>query len=45
VEVRVAKAPGEKCQRCWNFSQHVGTSKKYPLFCKRCEEVVESLNL
>src|SRR5208282_2400814 len=24
VLVQVSKAPGEKCERCWNFSTHVG---------------------
>lgn len=37
----VKKARGAKCQRCWNYSAHVGTSREYPLFCARCEEVVK----
>jgi isoleucyl-tRNA synthetase len=37
----VAKAPGQKCQRCWNYSTYVGTSRLHPDFCKRCEDVVE----
>jgi isoleucyl-tRNA synthetase len=36
----VARAPGTKCLRCWNFSTYVGRSSDYPDFCKRCEEVV-----
>ena len=43
--VDVEKAVGEKCQRCWNFSSYVGTSQPFPLFCKRCEDVVERMNL
>ena len=42
VEVRIA--PGEKCQRCWNFSPYVGESKEYPLFCERCEHVVKEMS-
>lgn len=38
--VSVEKAPGEKCQRCWNYSLYVGTSAEYPLSCERCEDVV-----
>ena len=45
VEVEVTQAEGEKCQRCWNFSTYVGTSENYPLFCQRCEKVVEGLGL
>jgi isoleucyl-tRNA synthetase len=44
LEVVVDKALGEKCLRCWNYSTHVGRSSDYPHFCKRCEDVVESLN-
>jgi len=44
LEVKVAKAPGEKCQRCWNFSPYVGKSSQYPHFCKRCEEVVRDMH-
>ena len=42
-EVRVEKVPGKKCQRCWNYSPYVGTSAEYPVFCKRCEDVVRGL--
>ena len=39
--ITVAKAPGQKCQRCWNYSSYVGTSPSHPEFCKRCEDVVK----
>jgi isoleucyl-tRNA synthetase len=38
--VTVTRAPGQKCQRCWNYSPYVGQSRVYPQFCKRCEEVL-----
>lgn len=25
-----------KCDRCWNYSPHVGESAEYPLLCERC---------
>ena len=43
LEITVTKAPGEKCQRCWNFSSYVGKSADYPHFCMRCEEVVKEI--
>ena len=43
LEVIVDKAPGDKCQRCWNYSTYVGTSASHPGFCKRCEGVVKDL--
>jgi len=43
VSVRVSRAEGEKCQRCWNYSTQVGTSSEYPGFCRRCEDVVRQI--
>ncbi len=36
LKVRVEKAPGAKCERCWNYSIHVGESADYPTICERC---------
>ncbi len=44
LSVKVTRAAGEKCQRCWNYSESVGKSSEYPHFCKRCEEVVKKSN-
>ncbi|YAF98811.1 MAG: isoleucine--tRNA ligase [Nodularia sp. CChRGM 3473] len=35
-EIGVVNADGEKCDRCWNYSVHVGESKEHPLLCERC---------
>lgn len=43
ISVSVSRAEGGKCQRCWNYSTHVGTSAKYPGFCRRCEDVVQQI--
>jgi isoleucyl-tRNA synthetase len=43
VKVQVSKAPGEKCERCWNFSTHVGEDKEYPTICERCSAVLKEL--
>ncbi|WAL62811.1 isoleucine--tRNA ligase [Thermocoleostomius sinensis A174] len=34
--IGVVDAEGEKCDRCWNYSTHVGESKSHPLLCERC---------
>jgi isoleucyl-tRNA synthetase len=34
--VGVADTEGVKCDRCWNYSIHVGESKEHPLLCERC---------
>ncbi len=36
VIVKVNKAAGEKCERCWNYSTQVGESARYPNVCERC---------
>jgi isoleucyl-tRNA synthetase len=42
--VQVSKAPGEKCERCWNFSTHVGEDKNYPTVCERCSAVLKEID-
>lgn len=37
----VLRADGAKCERCWNYSTHVGESADYPTVCERC---VKALN-
>ena len=36
LNVRAEKARGAKCERCWNYSTHVGENSDYPTFCERC---------
>src|ERR1700684_2676218 len=30
LEVTIQKAEGKKCDRCWNYSVHVGAHARYP---------------
>ncbi|BAY72048.1 isoleucyl-tRNA synthetase [Trichormus variabilis NIES-23] len=34
--IGVVNAEGQKCDRCWNYSTHVGESAEHPLLCERC---------
>ena len=43
VSVRVSKAEGKKCERCWNYSIHVGEDTVYPTVCERCSAVLKEL--
>ena len=43
VHVEVKKADGAKCERCWNYSTHVGEDKEYPTVCERCSAVLKEL--
>ena len=43
VHVEVSKAPGDKCERCWNYSIHVGEDKQYPTVCERCSSALAQI--
>ncbi len=43
LRVKVSKAPGRKCERCWNYSQRVGEDPQYPTVCERCAPVLHEL--
>ncbi len=43
LSVQVSRAPGQKCERCWNYSTRVGEDPKYPTVCERCSAVLQEL--
>jgi isoleucyl-tRNA synthetase len=43
IQVRVSKAPGEKCERCWNYSVQIGKNAAYPTICERCTAALEEI--
>lgn len=43
LEISVQKADGAKCERCWNFSTHVGENLRYPTVCERCTEALAEI--
>ena len=36
LTIAVAKAPGEKCERCWMHATTVGEQAEHPTVCARC---------
>jgi isoleucyl-tRNA synthetase len=40
IAIKVEKADGTKCVRCWNYSRSVGKNKSHPLICDRCITVL-----
>lgn len=40
LAVRVGKAPGAKCERCWVYDTTVGEDGDHPGLCGRCREVL-----
>ncbi len=43
VVVKVLRAEGKKCERCWNYSTRVGESARYPDVCERCVAALEEI--
>lgn len=41
VSFTVAKAGGEKCERCWSYDDTVGKNAEHPTLCERCCSVIE----
>ncbi|XGV94880.1 MAG: isoleucine--tRNA ligase [Leptolyngbya sp. BL-A-14] len=41
LQIGVVDADGKKCDRCWNYSTHVGESAEHPLLCERCIPALE----
>lgn len=38
LEIKIEKAEGEKCERCWSISKTVGSNSEHPTLCARCCE-------
>jgi isoleucyl-tRNA synthetase len=41
----VAKADGQKCERCWHWETDIGQSPDHPTICGRCVEAVKPLKV
>ncbi|HCY7569339.1 TPA: isoleucine--tRNA ligase [Staphylococcus aureus] len=42
-DIVIEHADGEKCERCWNYSEDLGTVDELTHLCPRCQQVVKSL--
>jgi isoleucyl-tRNA synthetase len=40
LKIQVTAAPGEKCERCWCFSEELGTDVEHPAICPTCTTAV-----
>jgi isoleucyl-tRNA synthetase len=38
LKVSVAAAPGEKCERCWNYFETYDNRPEHPNICSRCSD-------
>ena len=40
LAIRIERAEGDKCPRCWNYSTDIGTSPDHPELCARCTKAL-----
>jgi len=40
LSIAIARAAGEKCERCWHWETDVGANTDHPTICIRCVEAV-----
>jgi len=40
ITVRIAKAEGQKCERCWHYETDIGQHSAHPSLCGRCVAVL-----
>ena len=43
LDVVVARASGQKCERCWHWEDDVGATAGHPTICGRCVEAVNAM--
>jgi len=43
LAIGISFAAGDKCARCWNYSERLGENVAYPEACPRCSDILEGL--
>jgi len=43
MKVKVERAAGAKCERCWKYTTDTGSNPKYPTICAACASAVEEI--
>ena len=43
LSIGVRRADGTKCERCWNYSTHVGENADFPTVCERCVKALDEI--
>ena len=41
VSMKVSRADGQKCERCWHWETDVGSNPEHPTICGRCVKAVQ----
>ncbi len=43
LAIRVTRAAGEKCERCWRFDTGIGSDTEHPTACPRCAAALKTI--
>ncbi|MCK5349153.1 MAG: isoleucine--tRNA ligase, partial [Desulfobacula sp.] len=43
LSIKVSKAAGEKCERCWRFDTTIGNDADHPTACVRCAAALKKI--
>jgi isoleucyl-tRNA synthetase len=43
LAIKVYKAAGEKCERCWRFDETIGNDSEHPTACERCSDALKKI--
>jgi isoleucyl-tRNA synthetase len=43
IRAETLPADGLKCERCWNYSTHVGEDSRWPTVCERCSAALSQI--
>ena len=43
VAVKIERAAGQKCERCWKYTTDVGSDAAFPTICGGCAEAVKEI--
>jgi isoleucyl-tRNA synthetase len=43
LAIKIERADGKKCERCWNYSTRVGENARYPTVCERCSDALAEI--
>lgn len=43
LAIKVKKASGEKCERCWRFDSTIGNDSDHPTTCERCATALKKI--
>ena len=44
MDIKIERAEGAKCRRCWKYDTTTNYSPRYPMVCSKCVQVLHEIN-